>query len=177
MSRISREELIKAVSTIRAMDFAKKEKLVDEIYIHQPNLLASVVVQKQLGVSLEKINFLIEILLVCYQSMKETGINWPVISIEEQDRQLSRYAASVEFTKGLSRELESKAILNYSENHPEQYLIAYVCGEMVNWLKCISSEESDKYVILTAMNIVNCIAHVLMPEPHHHFHPTSFIGE
>jgi len=34
---------------------------------------------------------------------------------------------------------------------------------MNNWLQRIVAEETDKYVMLTAANLVNCIAFVPMP--------------
>jgi hypothetical protein len=43
-------------------------------------------------------------------------------------------------------------------SHPEKWLVAYVSSELTSWLKRIVPEESDKYVMLAAWNLVNCIA-------------------
>jgi hypothetical protein len=51
----------------------------------------------------------------------------------------------------------------YIENHPEQNLLAYVTSETTNWLKRITPEETDTYVMLAAVNFVNCIAFVPLP--------------
>jgi hypothetical protein len=57
MTRISSQDMARAVGAVRAMDFGEKEALADEVFRVQPHMLASVVVQKELGVSLEKIDF------------------------------------------------------------------------------------------------------------------------
>jgi hypothetical protein len=46
--------------------------------IAQPHVVASLFVQKQPSVSLEKM------LLVCFQAMKESGLTWPLIAEDEQ---------------------------------------------------------------------------------------------
>jgi hypothetical protein len=67
MSRISAQAMARAVCAVQAMDFSKKEALVDEVFRVQTHMLASVMAQKKFGVSLEKIDFLLQILLVCFQ--------------------------------------------------------------------------------------------------------------
>ena len=51
----------------------------------------------------------------------------------------------------------------YIKNHPEPYLLAFVTGETNDWLSRITPEDTDRYVILAAFNLVNCIAYVPMP--------------
>ena len=46
-------------------------------------------VQQKLGVSAPKMDFLIEIMLICFQAMKESGLIWPRISTDEQERQMN----------------------------------------------------------------------------------------
>jgi hypothetical protein len=67
-----------------------KEALADEIHRCQPHMLASCLVQSRLGVEPTAVEFLLNILLVCYQSMKESGLWWPVIIEDEQERQMQR---------------------------------------------------------------------------------------
>jgi len=47
--------------------------------------------------------------------------------------------------------------------YPERELLTFVCGEVSAWLARLreteEQEESDKYVILAAANLVNCIAY------------------
>ena len=153
MTRISPQDLARAVNAVRAMDFGEKEALADEVSRVQPHMLASVVAQKELGVSLEKIDFLLDILLVCFQAMKESGLTWVTVTEDEQERQMQRYSAIVE-----SSSCRDELLHQYIDSHPEKWLVAYVSSELTSWLKRIVPEESDKYVMLAAWNLVNCMA-------------------
>ena len=176
VNRISTECLVAAIKKVRVMDNNKKEELVDEIYRKQPNLLASVLVQKKLGVSLEKMELLMDLLLICYQSMKQTEIHWPVISEDEQAHQMSRFVATVKFTEGLNDSNTRTVMETYIDHHPEKELLAFIYGELEKWLDGIDKEESDKYVVLSAVNLANCIAYVPIPRPNHQIQPTAYLG-
>ena len=155
--------LVSAIKKVRAMDIGKKEQLADELFRQQPNMFGSVLVQQQMGVSLEKMEFSLEILFICFQCMKESGLTWPLITEAEQDKQLARYVATVKFGEGLSLTLKDRAIKQYIKSHPEQYLLAFVTAETNDWLSRNATEDTDRYVMLAAFNLVNCIAFVLMP--------------
>ena len=165
MSRISYNALAQAITTVRAMDMKQKEQLADELFRAQPHLLGSFLAQKQLGVSLEKMDFLMDLLLICFQAMKESGLTWPVITEDELDRQLQRYIAIVKFGNDLGKSLRDQSMQQYIEDHPEKELLAYVQVETANWLNRIVPEETDKYVMMAAANFVNCIAFVPMNAP------------
>jgi len=163
MSRISPQALCLAIQKVRAMSMGQKEQVVDELFREQPSMLGSFLVQKQMGVSFEKMEFLLDILLICFQAMKESGLTWPLITEDDQDKQLARYVAAVKFGEDLSASLQDLAMKQYIESHPEQYLLAFVTVETKDWLSRILPEETDKFVILAAANLVNCIAFVPMP--------------
>lgn len=156
-------ELAAAVNKIRAMDMKQKEAFVDELVRDQPHMFASFLVQHQMGVSYEKMEFLLEILLICFQAMRESGKRWPLITEDEQDKQMTRYVAAVKFGERLSPALSDRALQKYIAAHPEQPLLAFVMSEMAAWLGRVTPEETDKYIMLTAANLVNCIAFVPMP--------------
>ncbi len=67
MSRISRHTMVQAITKVQEMDVKQKELLADEVFHAQPNLLGSFLVQTRLGVSLEKMEFLLDSLLVSFQ--------------------------------------------------------------------------------------------------------------
>lgn len=163
MARISREALCRAIGKTRALDRTQKEMLADELFRDQPHMFGSVLVQHRLGVSPEKMEFLLELLFVCFQAMKESGLAWPLITEDEQDRQLARYSAIVKFGDDLAPPLRELAMQQYIEAHPEKELLAYVTTETVNWLKRIAPEETDRFVMLAATNLVNCIGFVPIP--------------
>ena len=158
MTRISPQDMARAVGAVRAMDFGEKKAPADEVFRVQPHMLASVVAQKELGVSLEKIDFLLHILLICFQAMKESGLTWITVTEDEQERQMQRYVAIFEASACMNDPRRDELLQQYINSHPEKWLVAYVSSEMASWLKRIAPEESDKYVMLAVWNLVNCIA-------------------
>ena len=109
-------------------------------------------------VSLEKIDFALNILLVCFLAMKASGHTWHQVSLDEQEQHMARLAGSIKFGADLSEHLQSLASQQYIEAHDERYLLAYVINECNTWLKSVQAVESDKYVLLALINLVNCIA-------------------
>jgi hypothetical protein len=162
MNRITVDNLAAAIRKVRAMSVKEKEALADEIYLHQPHLLASCLVQSRLGVEPAAVEFLLHILLVCYQSMKESGLQWPVITEDEQDRQMQRWIGAVQFSEHAMWSAADSAREHYTSQHPEQTLLAFVVSETNQWLREISERnaeaQSDKFVMMASMNLVNCIA-------------------
>ena len=163
MGRISCEALCRAIEKTRMLDRAQKETLADELFHDQPHMFGSFLVQHRLGVSPEKMEFLLELLFVCFLAMRESGLAWPMITEDEQDRQMARYIGTVKFGEDLTAPLRELAMQKYIDAHPEQQLLAYVTVETANWLKRIVAEETDTHVMMSAMNFVNCIAFVPMP--------------
>jgi hypothetical protein len=112
-----------AIIAVRAIDGAQKQHLVEEIYRVQPNMLGSFLVQQKMGLSYEKMAFLLDIVLICFEAMKQSRLPWPLITEDEQDRQLTRYVATVKFGENLSHALQSRLMQQYIDSHPEQYLL------------------------------------------------------
>jgi hypothetical protein len=119
------------------MSVKEKEALADEICLHQPHLLASCLVQARLGVEPAAVEFLLNILLVCYQSMKESGLQWSVITEDEQGRQ--RWIGAVQFSEHAAGSAADGAREQYASQHPEQPLLAFVLSETAQWLGAISN--------------------------------------
>ena len=164
MSRISQSALVKAIKAMQSMDMQQKALLADEIFREQPNLLGSVLVLPQLGVSLQKVEFALEILFVCFKAMKASGLVWPIISDDDLDRQSRRFNAIIHFAGDLNERLREDSMQQYIASHPEKDLLAYVQSESAKWSARIEPEEIDKYVMLAAWNLVNCLAFVVLPE-------------
>lgn len=164
MSRISLITMARAMKSVKEINLAQKEKIVDEIFHAQPHMLGSVLVLRQFGVSMEKMEFAIELLIVCFVAMKESGLTWPVITEDDQELQLQLYTTTVRLGEDLSPSLRDRLMQQYVENHPEKNLCAYVWSETANWLRGIVPEDSDRYVMLVVINLVNCIAYVPMSD-------------
>jgi hypothetical protein len=82
MGRISIVHVAAAIKKARAMDMPERVALADEISKTQPHMLASCLVQTRMGVEAAAVDIVLNILLVCYQAMKESGYQWPLISEE-----------------------------------------------------------------------------------------------
>jgi hypothetical protein len=162
MSRITVDNLAAAIRKVRSMSLKEKEALAEEIHRRQPHMLASCLVQSRLGVEPAAVEFLLNILLVCYQSMKESGLQWPIITEDEQERQMQRWIGAVQFSEHAMGSAADGAREQYASQHPEQPLLAFVVIETSQWLREISERnaeaQSDKFVMMASMNLVNCIA-------------------
>lgn len=146
------------------MDLAGKVALFEEVSVKQPNLLASCLVQSKFGVAVESVEFLLHLLLVCFQAMKESGHDWPLISEDAQARQMERHVGVVHFSEDIKDPtLADAARKQYLVNHSEPPLLAYVLRECALWLQDLArrgaESESDKFVMIAAVNLVYCIAH------------------
>ena len=69
-------------------------------------MLGAVLMMHRMGVSHEKIKFLLEILWVCCHAMKKSDLVWPQITIDDQDRQMTIYVAAMKFGEDLSAPLQ-----------------------------------------------------------------------
>ena len=164
MSRISQNALVSAIKALQTMDMQQKALLADEIFREQPNLLGSVLVLPRLGVSMQKTEFALDILFVCFKAMKASCLVWPIISEDDLDRQSRRFTAIIQFAGDLNERLREDSIQQYIASHSEKELLAYVQSQCANWSASIVPEETDKYVTLAAWNMVNCLAFVVLPD-------------
>ena len=163
MSRISQDVLFRAIAAIQKMDNAQKILLTDEIFVSQPNMLGSFLVLSALGVPAKRTGLACDTLLLCFQAMKESGLTWPVITEDDLERQSARTTAILKFYASFSDEdLRKSSALQYIDDHTEKELFAWVITMCKDWLQSVSPEETDKYVIHVAVNLVNCVASVSM---------------
>ena len=120
MSRISQGALVQAITLMRAMELKKKVQLTDEIYRAQPHVLTAFLVQSRLGVSLEKMDSLLDLLLICFQAVKTSKLSWPLFTEDDILRQRARLIASIQFSADLASDLRQQAVQQYIDAHPEK---------------------------------------------------------
>lgn len=147
-----------AAVAVDCMSHGEREQLADEIHLKQPNLLASVVVQYHMGASLPQTEALLTILLVAYQAMKMSGHHWPVISEDTQDICMQRLTGKVRFIEGLGTGSIQEAVSQQIEQHSEPYLLAFVFGQLGEHDLLEIRTDVEKYIVLGALNLVECIA-------------------
>lgn len=140
------------------MTLEEKEAVVDEIFNEQPSLLASVLVQGQMGSSPEQINVLLNVLIVAHLSLKTSGVKIQQVTEDLQDKELAKFVAVVNFSEGLNDSSINDSIDQYVRSQREKYLLAYAFNEINNSVGCSSEIESFKYFLLAGINMVNCIS-------------------
>ena len=158
MSELSQAQVVQAAIAVERMSAAQRVALADEIYLRQPNLLASVLVLERMGVSLQQLEVPIYILMVAYQAIKASGLNWPLITEDVQERCLQRLSGSIQFDEGLSPELMRQAAQQRVGGHAQRYLLAFVHGYLRDHELLAVRSDAEKYLLLAAFNLVECIA-------------------
>ena len=158
MAKIKAKHLAKAVRKAANLSIQQQEAVVDEIHSGQPHLLSSILLQKQLGNSLEQVDVLLQILIVTWLAIKLSGRRLHLVSDDELDKHQQRYIGHVNFMDGLPPIESSRALQGYVDDHPENLLLAYVHDEIMTAGFHLIPEEHAKYLTLTAINLVNCVA-------------------
>ena len=158
MSELSQAQVVQAAIAVERMSAAQRVELADEIYLRQPNLLASVLVLERMGTSLQQLEVPIYILMVAYQAIKASGLNWPLITEDVQERCLQRLSGSIQFDEGLSPELMRQAAQQRVGGHAQRYLLAFVHGYLRDHELLAVRSDAEKYLLLAAFNLVECIA-------------------
>lgn len=168
---ISPPVLTQAAIAVDSMSHDERVQLADEIYLKQPNLLASVVVQHEMGASLPHVEGLLTILLVAYQAMKLSGHRWPMISEDTQDVCLQRLTGKAKFIEGLDPGSLQRAVGQQIEQHSEPYLLAFVFGQLKEHDLLGIRTDIEKYLVLGALNLVECIAETVDTNGSHKTRP------
>lgn len=158
MPSISSRLLVDAVLHVERMSFKERERLADEIHARQPNLFFSVLVLHRYGATLEQIEVVLNLLFVFYEAMRASGRAWPIISEDVQDRCLQRISARVRFIEGLTPQQQTQATADVIADHPEQQMLAYVFGKFRDHGLLAIETETQKMLMLAALNLVECIA-------------------
>ena len=165
MTCITQAVLGKATLAVERMGMNERVGLADEVFARQLNLLASVVVLRRMGASDVQIETPLHVLLVSWQAIKSSGLQWPVISEDDRDTCMRRLTAKARFVEGLSPALLDQAVAQQIAEHREQYhLFAFAFGTLrANNLLGVAT-DAEKCVLLATLNLVECIAFVA-PRP------------
>lgn len=158
MTTITQAVLVEAVREVDRMGAQERLQLADEILVHQPNLLASVVVLRQMGASDAQIEVPLHVLLVAWEAMKSCPVQWPLISEDAQDLCLQRLTGKMRFAEGLTPRSLRRAVEKQLEDHRERYLLAFAFGHLRDNGMLAVRTEVEKYLVLATLNLVECIA-------------------
>ncbi len=158
MALITQTVFGKAAIAVDAMDAAQRLRLADEVFAHQPTLLASVLVLQRMGASQQQMDVPVHILLVAWQAMKTSGHRWPVISEDTQEVCLKRLTGRVRFAQGLPAELRQRSTQQYINEHRERHLLAFAYDHLRDNDLLGARTEAEKFLLLATLNLVECIA-------------------
>jgi cell division protein ZapA (FtsZ GTPase activity inhibitor) len=81
-----------------------------------------------------------------------------MISEQTQERCLQRLTGKIRSIEGLSAEMFHQAIDHHAHEHSERYLLALVYGQLRDHDLLSVRTEAEKYLMLAALNLVDCIA-------------------
>ena len=165
MGVITQSVMVQAAIEVNRMGQAQKVALADEIFAQQPNLLASILALPRMGVDMAQLEVVVHILLVTFQAMKRSGHQWPLVTEDIQDGCLQRLTASARFTEGLPQELATKVVEQFHNEHAERFLLAFVYGHLREHDLMAVRTEAEKYLMLGALNLVECVAFVGADKP------------
>ena len=160
MELITQTVLVHALRDVNAMNPAQKVQLVDEIFLQQPNLLASILVLANMGVSPLQLEVPLHILLVTFQAMKRSGHAWPIVREDVQERCMQRLNARVRFNEGLPAQIADRLVKQFCDEHCERNLLAFVYGYLGEHDLLRVRTDAEKYLLLAALNLVECTAFV-----------------
>jgi hypothetical protein len=165
MGRLTQWAVVEADIAVRGMSHDQKVRLADEIYAQQPTMLASILGLPRMGADMAQLEVVVHILLVTFQAMKLSGHQWPLVTEDIQDGCLQRLTARARFNDGLPQELANKVVEQFHNEHAERYLLAFVYGWLGEHDLMGVRTEAEKYLMLGALNLVECVAFVGAVEP------------
>lgn len=104
------------------------------------------------------VEVVLEVLMVAHLALKASGQRIKTIAEADQERELQRLVASVKFAEGMAPDLVEASINQYDGFRNEPWLLAYVTALLQEHGVLFSTNENTKYVLLSALNLVGCIA-------------------
>jgi hypothetical protein len=112
----------------------------------------------KLGVSMRTINVVLNMLIVLHLAVDNSDQVLATVSEADQERELQLFTAVVQFTEGLAGDSVGRSIKQTIAYKRQQYLLAYVLDTLrLTGLGDIR-DEAGRYLVLVAINLVNCIA-------------------
>ena len=160
MELITQAVLAHAIRDVNGMSSAQKVQLADEIFLQQPNLLASILVLANMGVSTLQLEVPLHILLVTFLAMKRSGHTWPIVQEDVQEQCMQRLTARMRFNEGLPVHIADRLVKQFCVEHCERNLLAFVYGFLGEHDLLRVRNDAEKYLLLAALNLVECIAFV-----------------
>ena len=151
-------DVVASVRRVQEMSKADRLLLCDEIYKRQPALLAHVLVLHRLGVCMQKIDRMVNILIVLYDLFSRASPTvLPPVSEDILERVNTNQLAFLKLLEGEDRnELKRLCELSVS-SHPEINALAFILGDLREAGIADMHQKEDEYCVRTARNILDAI--------------------
>ena len=107
---------------------------------------------------MQTVDVLLDILIVLTLAVDNSGQSLATVTEADQERELQRLVARVRFSKGLDASSMVQSIQQTTAYRRESLLLAYVFDAIKRTGLTDIKDEAAKYPILSALNLVNCIA-------------------
>jgi hypothetical protein len=150
-----------AVNKVDPLTLEKGQAFADELFVHQPNLLAGALVLSRLGVSNDHLNVVLRLLFICYQAARETNRPIAMVSEASYEQSMVRLTARINFSKRLSIADHTQVITDYITGHSEPNLLAVVFNVLETENLLSVKTEPDKYLVLSVLNTAEVLAEAL----------------
>ena len=102
----------------------------------------------------------LHVLLVTFHAMKRSGHACPMVTEAVQETCMQRLTARARFNEGLPSDLADKAVQQFCDEHPQRYLLAFVYGYLGEHDLLRVRTDAEKFLLLAALNLVECVAFV-----------------
>lgn len=158
MSRIQPKHIASARIQVEPLTDQKTESLAEEVFAKQPNLLGSVLVLPQFGVTHSQIDIALKVLFICHCAVKSAGVELPTITESDQERCLTRITGRARFLEGLNAKLSEQAVYAQIQDHREPHLLAVAYGILRDHDLVAVRTEPEKYLLLAVLNVVETIS-------------------
>ncbi|MDD5673395.1 MAG: hypothetical protein PHC61_04475 [Chitinivibrionales bacterium] len=153
---ITQKTMVESIQHVMSLDIRGKEKLADEIFVTQPNLLGTVVVLAKLKVPMAKMDEVFFILFVLYEAFqKRSGVDIPLVTEDMIEDAHKNYIAMLKYIDKEGMDEGGNLIGKAMAKSPNRYISAFVIGHLKDHGFSAYSEENE-YCSRAAKVIMDC---------------------
>jgi hypothetical protein len=165
-SRLTEKILADAVVRRNALTFDEKNRYIEVLVARQPQLAGTIIVLKRLGVDLALMEPLMDLLLTVLIALENAHIELAPASEDLVDLCYERVTTRItqQGDPLLSSSQKSKAVQEYIEQYPEQWLLAYTHGLITPLQQSKAEDRTVVMLITAAFNIVEVFTALLHPD-------------
>ncbi|OGJ86868.1 MAG: hypothetical protein A2487_18275 [Candidatus Raymondbacteria bacterium RifOxyC12_full_50_8] len=153
---ISAAILAQSIRYVESLDLCGKERLSDDIFIKQPNLLSVVLCLSRLDVPMDKLGEVLHILFVLYDAFhNRSGLKIPKVSQRMIDKANANTTAMLQYLDKEGAYEGNRLIGKAMLNSPNKFVTAFVLGYM-NEHGFDTFSQANEYCIRAAKVVMDC---------------------